>query len=71
MYKRLIPNACTSSNLLFGMCSILSTYHGDLFWGSVFILIALVADGLDGRTARYFGVSSELGKEMDSLCDLG
>ncbi len=71
MYKRLIPNACTSSNLLFGMCSILSTLHGDLFWGSVFILIALVADGLDGRTARYFGVSSELGKEMDSLCDLG
>lgn len=71
MYKRLIPNACTSSNLLFGMCSILCTFHGDLFWGSVFILIALVADGLDGRTARYFGVSSELGKEMDSLCDLG
>ena len=71
MYKRLIPNACTSSNLLFGMCSILSTLHGDLFWGAVFILIALVADGLDGRTARYFGVSSELGKEMDSLCDLG
>lgn len=53
------------------MCSILSTLHGDLFWGSLFILIALVADGLDGRTARYFGVSSELGKEMDSLCDLG
>ncbi len=71
MYRRLIPNACTSSNLLFGMCSILSTLHGDLFWGAVFILIALVADGLDGRTARYFGVTSELGKEMDSLCDLG
>ena len=71
MYKRLIPNACTSSNLLFGMCSIFSTLQGDFFWGSVFILIALVADGLDGRTARYFGVSSELGKEMDSLCDLG
>ena len=71
MYKRMIPNACTASNLLFGMCSILSTFHGDLFWGSVFILCALVADGLDGRTARFFGVSSEFGKEMDSLCDLG
>ena len=71
MYRRLIPNACTSSNLLFGMCSILSTLHGNLFWGAGFILIALVADGLDGRTARYFGVTSELGKEMDSLCDLG
>mgnify|MGYP003584880278 FL=1 len=60
----------TSSNLVFGMCSIISTFNMDLFMGSVFILIALVADGLDGRAARFFGVSSELGKEMDSLCDL-
>lgn len=71
MIKRLIPNACTSANLLFGMCSILSTIHGNFLWGSLFILLALVADGLDGRLARFFGVSSELGKEMDSLCDLG
>lgn len=70
-YRRFIPNLCTSMNLVFGMCSILSTYHGDLIWGSIFILLALVADGLDGRTARFFGVSSEMGKEMDSLCDLG
>ncbi|MBQ2137776.1 MAG: CDP-diacylglycerol--serine O-phosphatidyltransferase, partial [Selenomonas sp.] len=68
---RFIPNLCTSMNLVFGMCSILSTFHGELIWGSIFILLALVADGLDGRTARFFGVSSEMGKEMDSLCDLG
>lgn len=70
-YRRLIPNMCTSSNLVFGMCSILATYSGNLTWGSIFILLALVADGLDGRTARFFGVASEMGKEMDSLCDLG
>ena len=70
-YRRLIPNMCTSSNLVFGKCSILSTYSGNLVWGSIFILLALVADGLDGRTARFFGVASEMGKEMDSLCDLG
>lgn len=70
-YRRLIPNMCTSSNLVFGMCSILSTYSDNLTWGSIFILLALVADGLDGRTARFFGVASEMGKEMDSLCDLG
>lgn len=70
-YRRLIPNMCTSSNLVFGMCSILSTYSGNLTWGSIFILLALIADGLDGRTARFFGVASEMGKEMDSLCDLG
>ena len=62
---------CTSANLVFGMCSIISTFSGNLKMASLFILFALVADGLDGRTARFFGVSSELGKEMDSLCDLG
>ena len=69
-YRALIPNMLTSSNLVFGVCSIFSTMKGDLFWGSLFILIALVADGLDGRAARFFGTSSEIGKEMDSLCDL-
>ena len=69
--RRALPNACTAANLFFGMCSILSTYEGNLIWGSVFILLALVADGLDGRVARALGVASEFGKEMDSLCDLG
>ena len=70
-YRRIIPNMCTASNLVFGMCSMLSTLHHDFFLASIFILLALVADGLDGRTARFFGVASEFGKEMDSLCDLG
>ena len=69
--KHLIPNAATASNLLFGMCSLISTFEGNFFWSGVFILLALVADGMDGRLARHFGVSSEFGKEMDSLCDLG
>ena len=70
MYKSLIPNILTSANLVLGFCSILSTYNADYTWSTVFILLALVADGLDGRAARFFGVSSEIGKEMDSLCDL-
>ena len=70
MYKSLIPNILTSANLVLGFCSILSTYNANYTWSTVFILFALVADGLDGRAARFFGVSSEIGKEMDSLCDL-
>ena len=70
MYRRIIPEMFTTSNLVFGMCSILATFNGDYFWGSIFIMIALCADGLDGRTARFFGVAGEMGKEMDSLCDL-
>lgn len=68
-YRVFIPNLCTAMNLVFGMCSIIATFNGSLFYASIFILLALVADGLDGRTARFFGVSSEMGKEMDSLCD--
>ena len=69
--RAMIPNICTAANLFFGMLSILATYEGDYFYGSIFILIALIADGLDGRIARALGVASEFGKEMDSLCDLG
>ena len=69
--KWLLPNACTAANLFFGMLSILATYEGDFFYASVFILLALIADGMDGRVARALNATSELGKEMDSLCDLG
>ena len=69
--KWILPNACTAANLFFGMLSILSTYEGDFFYASVFILLALIADGMDGRVARALNAASELGKEMDSLCDLG
>lgn len=69
--KWILPNLCTAANLFFGMCSILSTYEGNFFYASIFILLALIADGLDGRVARALGAASELGKEMDSLCDLG
>ena len=69
--KWILPNTCTAANLFFGMLSILATYEGDFFYASVFILLALIADGMDGRVARALNAASELGKEMDSLCDLG
>lgn len=68
--KSWVPNGLTTMNLVFGMASILSTFHGCLEAASICILLALVADGLDGRSARALHVSSEIGKEMDSLCDL-
>lgn len=67
--KAMIPNLLTSMNLSFGVLSMMYTYKGEFTYAAICILLALVADGLDGRAARYFGVSGELGKEMDSLCD--
>lgn len=69
--KWILPNTCTAANLFFGMLSILATFEGEFFYASVFILLALIADGMDGRVARALNAASELGKEMDSLCDLG
>ncbi|VBB07917.1 cdp-alcohol phosphatidyltransferase [Lucifera butyrica] len=68
--KSLIPNLLTASNLVFGMIAIISTFAGQFFQAALFIVIAMVADGMDGRVARYFKVSSDFGKELDSLCDL-
>ncbi|MEN6564764.1 MAG: CDP-diacylglycerol--serine O-phosphatidyltransferase [Veillonellales bacterium] len=68
--RNVIPNALTSLNLILGVFAIIFTYNGDFYLAAVFILAAMVADGMDGRVARYFKVSSEFGKELDSLCDL-
>ena len=58
-------------NLVFGVFAVLTVFHGDFTLGAYFVVAALAADSLDGRAARYFGVSGEFGKELDSLCDLG
>ncbi|MBP2650066.1 MAG: CDP-diacylglycerol/serine O-phosphatidyltransferase [Firmicutes bacterium] len=68
--KTFIPNLITSLNLVFGFLSIIATIHESYILAAVLVVIAMLADGMDGRVARYFKVSSEFGKELDSLCDL-
>ena len=41
-----------------------------IVWASIFIGLAAVVDFLDGFVARLFKVSSELGKQLDSLADV-
>lgn len=71
MNKAFIPNFLTALNLVFGVFAILAVFESDFKLGAFFIVAAVVADSLDGRAARYLGVSGEFGKELDSLCDLG
>ncbi len=68
--RNAIPNILTALNLVLGMFAILLTFQGSFTYAALFVVAAMVADGLDGRVARYFGVSSDFGKELDSLCDL-
>lgn len=68
--KSLIPNALTALNLVFGIFALAAIFNQEFVTAVVFIVLAMIADSLDGRVARYLQVSSEFGKELDSLCDL-
>ena len=70
MNKNAVPNIFTLSNLSFGVLSLMMTFQGDYKMASLFILIAGLIDRYDGRVARFLDVSSEIGKELDSLADL-
>ncbi|MPQ43038.1 CDP-diacylglycerol--serine O-phosphatidyltransferase [Clostridium tarantellae] len=70
MRKSSIPNIFTFINLSFGIFSLLATYNKEYFLAALFIIIAGLVDRYDGRVARYLNVSSDLGKELDSLADL-
>lgn len=65
-----VPNAITSLNLFSGCIAIVLLLEGKYLESVGFIIIALIADFLDGFIARLLQVSSKLGKELDSLSDL-
>lgn len=75
---RNIPNFITCLNIASGLMAIICASHGNRelwglqaqIWAYIFIGIAAVADFLDGFAARLLGAYSELGKQLDSLCDL-
>ncbi|CAG7839694.1 CDP-diacylglycerol--serine O-phosphatidyltransferase [Clostridium novyi B str. ATCC 27606] len=70
MIKKAVPNAFTLGNLACGLISLIMTFEDNFSTACVFILLAGVMDRYDGRIARYLDVSSDIGKELDSLADL-
>lgn len=78
MIRRNIPNFITCLNIASGMAAILMASRGDSElwgmaawrWACLMIGIAAVADFCDGFAARLLHAYSDLGKELDSLCDL-
>lgn len=64
------PNIITLLNLFFGALSLLAVLQGDYMMGFWWLVAAAVADFLDGAVARVLGVSSPVGKELDSLADV-
>lgn len=70
MLKKSIPNLLTYANLTFGVVSILEIMRQNYIASAIFIILAAIVDRYDGRIARFLNVSSEFGKELDSLADL-
>ena len=74
--KKTIPNAITLSNLFLGFVSIvlialsINSSNQYIITSCYLILIAAFLDVLDGKVARKLNISSNFGKEIDSLADL-
>lgn len=65
-----IPSMITMCNLICGIISLILCYNGQFVTAAIFILVAMFWDMADGHVARMLKVSSEFGKELDSLADL-
>lgn len=70
MVRKFIPNLLTLFNLLMGCMAlyyIFTRQFDVVFW---LILLAAIADVMDGMVARMLKVSGELGVQLDSLADV-
>ena len=77
MIRKHIPNTITCLNIASGCVATVFALQGETNvcgmaaynWAYIFIGIAAVMDFLDGFAARLLGAYSDMGKELDSLCD--
>lgn len=67
--KKHIPNSITCCNLICGCIATKFAFEGQASLALLFIILGAVFDFFDGMSARLLGVSSPIGKELDSLAD--
>jgi len=70
LLNKTFPSMLTLLNVIFGSLAIIYSFHHDYKLAAIFILCAVIMDSLDGKMARKLDSTSEMGKELDSLCDL-
>lgn len=68
--RQLLPVGITLFALACGLAAIEASHVGDWHLALRLILLAAIADGLDGTVARRLGVDGALGSELDSLSDV-
>jgi len=69
-YITILPSLLTLLNGIFGFAAIIITSRGYFERAGYLILIAMIADMLDGRLARMSQNTSSFGGQLDSLCDV-
>lgn len=69
-FVRFLPTILSLLALCCGVSSIKFAYSGHFMIAVSLLLFACFLDGIDGRIARFFNVSSDFGVQMDSLADL-
>lgn len=70
MIAKSLPSLFTIGNLVLGIVSIILVFNGEADFAAIMVIVAMLLDGLDGRVARALNVTSEFGKELDSLSDV-
>lgn len=65
----IVPSALTIGSLFFGIWAIVSAATGEFERAAWLIVIAGIADMMDGRVARVTRTGSQFGEELDSLVD--
>ncbi len=66
----LLPNLFTIGGMFAGFYAIIAGLQGRFDNAVIAIFVALIADGLDGRVARWTNSQSEIGAQLDSLADM-
>lgn len=65
-----LPSTFTIANLFFGFWAIVAVLRHELALAAWLVVLAGIADTLDGRVARSTRTGSAFGAELDSLIDL-
>jgi len=68
--KKHIPNFFTLMNIVCGFVAITYALQSEFLMAFYWIIGAAFFDFIDGAVARLLKVQSEIGKQLDSLCDV-
>jgi CDP-diacylglycerol--serine O-phosphatidyltransferase len=69
-YVTVLPSLITILNGVCGFVAIIFASRGAFAMAGYMVLLAMIADMLDGRLARMSQSTSSFGGQLDSLCDI-